>query len=246
MNALLPQRALLVLATACLIAAPAFAETVKGNGVIRDQARSVSGFSAVGLGIPAKVEVRLGTTEGITVQADENLLPLIETSVNGRSLEIKPVRKNLSLESKSIRIVVQAKQIEQLDVGGSGSISSDAIKGSKLQLNIGGSGAVEVKRADIERISVAIGGSGSARIGGGAAKLLHVSIGGSGDANAAGLVADQAEISVAGSGDAQVAARNALTVTIAGSGNITYWGDAAVTQTVVGSGRVKRAGPLPQ
>lgn len=240
------RRTLLAVMAGAFVASPAFAETVRGNGVMRTEARAVSGFTGVGLGIAAKVEVRMGATEGISIEADENLLPLIETTVKRGELEIKAARYNLNLDSRKIRIVVNAKQIDQLDIGGSGSITADSVKGQKLTLDIGGSGSIDVKRADVEKVSVSIGGSGDVKIGGGSAKRLNINIAGSGDTDLRGLLTDEVDINIAGAGDAVVAARNSISVLIAGSGSVQYYGDPAIKQTVLGSGRVKRLGALPQ
>src|SRR5438105_6234549 len=229
----LQRPALFALLAGCLIAAPAFAETVKGNGVIRTQVRQASGFTGVGLGIRAKVEVKVGATEGVTVEADENLLPLIETTVHRGELQIKAARFNLNLDSKQIRIVVQAKQIDQLDIGGSGSIVIDAVKGRSLALEIGGSGTIDVKRADVEKVSVDIGGSGDVKVAG-AARRLNINIAGSGDTDARALLVDDVDINIAGAGDAVVAARTSIKVLVAGSGDVQYLGDPSIRQTVLG------------
>jgi hypothetical protein len=240
------RRILLAVTAAAFLSAPALAETVRGNGVMKTETRAVSGFTAVGLGIAAKVEVRVGATEGIAIEADENLLPLIETSVKRGELEIKAVRYNLNLDSRQIRIVVNAKQIDQLDIGGSGSITADVVKGKKLSLDIGGSGSIDVKKADVEKVSVNIGGSGDVKVGGGSAKRLNISIAGSGDTDTRGLLSDEVDINIAGAGDAVVAARNSIAVLVAGSGSVQYFGDPSIKQTVLGSGRIKRLGAMPQ
>jgi hypothetical protein len=239
------RRALLIAAALSFLAAPAFAETVRGNGVMKTETRPFSGFTGVGLGIPAKVEVKLGATEGITIEADENVLPLIDTRLKNGELTIKTVRDNLDLDTKSIRIVVQAKTMNQLDLGGSGSISAEQLKGAKIVMNIGGSGSIEVKNLDADHVEIAIGGSGNVKFGG-TAKGVEASIGGSGNIVAPNFVADQAEITVAGSGDVTLGVRNKLEVTIAGAGVIGYYGDPKVSRTVLGSGVIKRLGPLLQ
>jgi hypothetical protein len=239
------RRALLLAAALSFLAAPAFAETVRGNGVMKTEARALSGITGVGLGIAAKVEVKLGAAEGVTIEADENLLSLIETRVKNGELTIKAVRRNLSLESQSIRIVVQAKSIDELNIGGSGSITAEQLKGGKIKMNIGGSGSIDVKRVDAEHVEVAIGGSGNVKLAG-TAKGFEASIGGSGDVVAPNFVADVAEITVAGSGDATLGVRSKLDVTIAGAGAIGYYGDPKVSRTVIGAGAIKRLGPLPQ
>lgn len=242
---LLHRRLPAFLCGAFLLAAPVLAETVKGNGVIRTQARPVSGFTAVALGMPAHVEIRQGSAEGVTIEADENLLPLIETTVQRGSLEIKPARKNLQLESKAIKVVVQARQLDGLAIGGSGVMAAQALKADRLKLDLGGSGEIDIGRLEAQQVAVAIGGSGNVRLAG-VSKRVSVAIGGSGSVDAPSLVADEAEVSVAGSGDTSLAVRTSLQVTVAGSGNVRYSGDPSVTRTVVGSGRIRRVGPLPQ
>ena len=242
--ATLRRHALVALALS-FITAPSFAETVRGNGVMKSEARPVSGFTSIGLAIGAAVEVKLGTTEGVTIQADENLLPLIETSVRHGTLEIKAVRDHLSLSSNSIRIVVQAKSIDGLAIGGSGSIMAEQLRAVKMKLDIGGSGSIDVRRLDTEAVEVAIGGSGDVKLAG-TAKKLDASIAGSGDVVAPNFVVDKAEITVAGSGDATLGVRNKLDVTIAGAGAIGYYGDPQVSRTVLGVGAIKRLGALPQ
>lgn len=243
-NPAFPRRIAAFLCAVFLIVSPVAAETVKGNGAIRTQTRAVSGFTGVGLGIRAHVEVRQGDAEGVTVEADENLLPLIETVVRHGSLEIKPVRRHLELDSRSIKLIVQARQLDNLAVGGSGDITADALRAGKLALEIGGSGLIDLKRVTADSIHVDIGGSGNVKLAG-ASKRLDVSIGGSGDVLAPAMVADQVGVEIAGSGAAQVAARSRLDVEIAGAGSVNYAGDPEVKQTIAGSGRVKRTGPLP-
>src|SRR6476646_1705754 len=87
-------------------AAAWWGDTVKGNGQIRTQTRAVSGFAGVALGLPAEVEVRQGPSEGVTIEADDNLLPLIETKVEDGVLEIRPLHRNQDLAPRKLRILV--------------------------------------------------------------------------------------------------------------------------------------------
>lgn len=238
-------RAITFLAAGFIASAAAHAETVRGNGTIRTESRNVAGFSGVSLGVPAKVEVRIGPQESVTVEADENLLPLIATSVERDSLHIKPVRRNLVLESRSIRVVVQAREIRELEIGGSGTIHAHAIRGSRLEINIGGAGAVELARLDTCHLGVTIGGSGDIKLAGTALKLV-ADIAGSGDIQAPGLVVEEADVNIAGTGSANLGVRKRLDVTVAGSGKVSYFGEPQVRRTLIGAGVIRRLGPLPQ
>ncbi|MDB5871573.1 MAG: hypothetical protein JWQ07_1015 [Ramlibacter sp.] len=251
-----PGRAPLILALCALalglctlpaMAAPAWlmGDGVKGNGIVRKQARELGPFTGVSLSLPAEVEVRLGNTEGVSIETDENLLALVETVVENGTLEIRPARRNTSLEPRTLKIVVQAKLVNRLSLGGSGSIRADSLRAPGLKLEVGGSGSIDIKSAECESLSAAMGGSGSVKLAGSARKL-SVSIGGSGGLQAGQLKADDVDVSIGGSGQATVWAREKLSVVIAGSGEVNYYGDPKVRTSVVGSGGAKRLGPAPR
>ncbi|MET0855103.1 MAG: head GIN domain-containing protein [Telluria sp.] len=222
-------------------AAPALArgwgsDKVQGNGRIKTEARAIGHFNGVALALPGSVELRIGATESVTIETDDNLLPLIETVVENGTLKIRAAKRNLDLESRRMKIVVQAKSVDHLALGGSGSIDADPLRGAKVMIDIGGSGTVNVKGIDSETLSVTLGGSGDLKVGGGATRKLSLSIAGSGDVDMGRLQSMDASVNIAGSGDARIAVRDQLSVTIAGSGDVNYYGDPRVSKTVIGSG----------
>ena len=215
-------------------------ERVRGSGAIKKQTRAVGHFTGLSLSVPAQLELRIGNSEGIAIETDDNLLPLIETVIDNGALAIRPVRKNMHLNATSMKIVVHARAIDRISLGGNGAIRSDALRGGRMQFDLGGSGSIDVKGIDGDAVSVTVGGSGNFRTGGGSANTVSVSIGGSGDVDVGRMAASQASVSVAGSGTAVVWARHALSATIAGSGDVNYYGDPKVSRSVVGSGDVTR------
>jgi hypothetical protein len=216
---------------------------VKGNGVKRSEPRNVSDFTGIAMSVPGHLDVRLGPTESITVESDENILPLIETTVSRGTLHIRTARGK-DIDPQVLRIVVQARQLDSLSLGGSGSISGDGLRAASLKVDLGGSGSVSLQRADFNELSVSVGGSGRVNLGG-RATTLKVSVAGSGNVAAASLQADEAKVSIAGSGLATVSARSSLRVSIAGSGSVRYQGDPKLERSIAGSGDVQRIGPLP-
>jgi len=221
-------------------------EQVQGSGRVVKQTRQVSGFSGVALSVPGHVELRIGSSEGVTVEADDNVLPLLETVVEDGVLQIRPTRRKLNLHSKAIRVVVQARAIDRLSLGGSGSIHADPLRAKRLDIDLGGSGSVNLKGIEAESLSVSLGGSGDLQAARGTVGTMSVSIGGSGDVDLGRVQATSASVSVAGSGEATVWPRNALSVSLAGSGDVNYYGDPQVKKSSVGSGEVKRLGAAPR
>jgi hypothetical protein len=221
-------------------------EPVQGSGKIVRQQRDVSHFTGVANSLAAKVEIRIGSTESVTVETDDNLLPLVETVVEDGTLKIQPAKRNLNLRTRNMKIVVQATSLDHISLGGSGTIDSDALRARKMQVDLGGSGTINLKGVEADTLSVSLGGSGDLKAAGGAARNVSVSIGGSGNVNLGPVRSDSVSVTIAGSGDATVWANNSLSLTVAGSGDVHYYGDPRVTKSVVGSGTARRIGGAPQ
>ena len=215
-------------------------ERMRGSGAVKKQARAVAHFTGLSLSVPAQLDLRIGNSEGITIETDDNLLPLIETVIDNGTLKIRPVKKNMNLQATTMKIIVRAREVDRVALGGSGAIRSDALRGGRMQFDLGGSGSIDVKSIDGDAVSVTVGGSGNFKTGGGNAKTVSVSIGGSGNVDLGKMAAAKASVSVAGSGTAVVWARDTLSATIAGSGDVHYYGDPTVSRSVVGSGDVTR------
>ncbi len=219
-------------------------EQVQGNGNIKRQAREVGHFNGLSLGLPGQVEVRTGNSEGLTIETDDNLLPLIETVVEDGTLKIRNKNK-VNIRTRNLKIVVQTRGLDRLSLGGSGSIDADRVQGSRLQLDVGGSGNIRVGKAEGESVSINLGGSGDLKVNEGSARSLSANIGGSGTIDMARVRLDKASVSLAGSGDATLWVRNSLDLTVAGSGDVNYYGDPKISKTVIGSGGAHRLGAAP-
>lgn len=249
-------RALLMTAGLLALAAPAgvahaglmdgwSSERVQGSGKITTQSRELGHFSALASSVSGDVEVRLGNTESVTVETDDNLQALLETVVEKGTLRIRPVRKGLSLSTRTMKIIVQARALDRVSVAGSGAVRADNLRGETLRFDIGGSGSLIARQLAAEAVTVSLGGSGSVETSG-KAERVQVSIGGSGDVQAGNLAARTASVSIGGSGEATVWATNTLSVSLAGSGDVGYYGDPKLSKSIVGSGDVKRLGAAPR
>ena len=216
-------------------------DTIKGSGVSKTDTRSVSGFHGVSLGIDARVELRQGDTEGVTITGDDNIVPLVETVVEKGMLKIRwPEDKHMSLTYKKIDIVVNLKDIDGIRLGGSGYIHAARLKTGRLQASLAGSGDILLDALDADSLQGTIAGSGKLKAAG-RADTVEFTLAGSGDFVAPKLESRRVSVSVQGSADAIVWATESLTATIAGSGDVRYYGKPQVTKTVAGSGSVQRA-----
>jgi hypothetical protein len=221
-------------------------EQIQGSGKIVRQQRELGHFTGVANSLPATVEIRIGNTESVAIETDDNLLALVDTVVEDGTLKIQPSRRNLNLRTRTMKMVVQAKALDHVSLGGSGTIDSDALRARKLQVDLGGSGTINLKGLEADTLSVSLGGSGDLKAAGGTAKNVSVSIGGSGNVNLGPVQSNSASVTIAGSGEATVWAKEALSLTVAGSGDVNYYGDPRITKSVVGSGTARRIGAAPR
>lgn len=221
-----------------------FGARVSGSGNIKTESRSVSGFTGISLSLPANAEIVQGGSEGIVIETDDNILPLIETVVDNGSLKIRFKERNMSVSTKTFKITINVKTIDNLSVAGSGDLRAAKLQVAKLKTSIAGSGNVQITSLDADTLTISIAGSGDFSAGG-KASVVEGKVAGSGNMKIGALAANSVKLSIAGSGDATVWAKDTLTVSVAGSGDVKYYGDARVSQSVAGSGSVKRLGSAP-
>ena len=243
---------LLAVCALTIPAAPALASpldwisghSIQGSGKLQKQTREVGSFHGVALNVPGTVELRLGNTDSVTIEADDNILPLIETAVENGTLRIRPARRNANFRQSSLTIVIQARQVERISVGGSGSITATGLRAGKLRFDVGGSGSIDARDLDSRAVAVAIGGSGNFKASG-KTEQLTASIGGSGNIQAGRLAAREVQVSIGGSGEAQVWAKDDLNISIGGSGEVSYYGDPRISRSMQRSSSNRRLGSAP-
>lgn len=220
-------------------------EHVQGNGKITKQTRELGHFTALSTSVDGNVEIRLGNTEGISIETDDNLQGLIETVVENGTLRIRPLKKDMQLETRTLKIVVQAKSVDHISVAGSGNVDADRLRGEGLRVEVGGSGSINLRDLESESLAVSLGGSGNLKASG-KTERLQISIGGSGKVQAGQLATRDTTVSIGGSGQATVWAKQSLHLSVAGSGDVSYYGDPQLSKSISGSGSVKRLAGSPQ
>lgn len=149
---------------------------------LKSETRAVHGFSEVVLRGYGKLIMEQTTdpaAEGITVEADEDVLPRISTEVHGRRLVLGFTMAWyewigywftwLLLTDKRITYRLVALTMEEMAIGGSGSVQCAALKGESLRLRISGSGRVTVRGLNVGSLEAIISGSGRVEL-----SLIHI------------------------------------------------------------------------
>lgn len=241
-RALAPWLLLSVLGAAALPAA-AWGERITGSGNSATEARAVADFQAIAAKGSIDIVVRQGSPTQVQVEADDNLLELLQTVVeSGRHGDTLQVRwkSGSSVNTRSrVRVLVTTPTLKALAGSGSGDFSVGPLNTPALRLSLSGSGDARFEGLKTGDFDISLAGSSDVR-GNGQAERLSISIAGSGDVDLFDLRSEEVSISIAGSGDAKLHATRQLKVSIAGSGDVTYVGDASVSSRVAGSGSINK------
>lgn len=233
--------ALLVFAfalSACGIALP---EMVMGSGKMATQTFDARDFDQIRVSTSGVVYIEQGDAFRVTVEADDNILPLLNVEVQQGVLMLGTKKPATIFQRETLIYRVTLPALRALDVSGSADVRVEEFAAESLNVNVSGSGNVIVENLTAESVICELSGSGEVRLGG-AADSLAVRISGSGDALAEGLKTSNAQVSVNGTGDALVWAVDSLDVAISGSGMVQYAGSPALTQTMSGSGELVALG----
>jgi hypothetical protein len=175
---------------------------VKGSGNVVSEQRDARDFHGIDVGGVYQVEVTAGKEYSVTVEADDNLVPLIRTEVEGGILKIESDRK-ISPKS-TIRVMVSMPAIDSLEVSGVANVNVSGVKGDDLSVNSSGASKVSVS-GQAEKLNVEV--SGATRVDAGSLNVAQATVEASG--------ASQVAVNVSQSLDAQ--ASGASHVTYAGT-----------------------------
>ncbi|MFT3702697.1 MAG: head GIN domain-containing protein [Agriterribacter sp.] len=231
----------LLVACTALLAGCHHNESVNGNGNSTSQSRSTGSFKGVKLMGSMNVQITKGTSTSIEIQAEENIIPLIETYVKDGDLVIK-YRDDIDVNTHNDVVVkVTAATLNNISVFGSGDINGEGLFASSEKINISvfGSGSIHLD-LDAPIIKAETTGSGNIELSGNTKDAEYGTLG-SGEIKAFDLKAENVVAKTLGSGDIEVFASVKLNVSISGSGGVKYKGGGTVSSSVHGSGEVSAA-----
>jgi hypothetical protein len=214
-------------------------DVVKGSGPVVSETRSVASFDDIELNIPAEVYIIQGENESITIDAQANVLDVVETNVNRHELKIKFSNGVVVKRYETIRVYITTNELTEISVSGSGSVYNDSpIITNELRLRISGSGKVDLYDVDASIIDSKISGSGNVYLTG-VCDDQFISISGSGDIKAFDMISENTEVDISGSGKGEVRVNNLLKARISGSGKVYYKGyPHHIDSKISGSGGV--------
>jgi len=211
---------------------------VRGSGDIETKTVEVSGFDEVVITGVGNLIIEQGSEETLIIEADDNILPLIEAKVSGDKLTIGMKRGFNFVPNSNIKFYLTVIELDKISVSGAGDIDCEEFSTDTLEFNISGAGDIDFSII-ADEVKSGSSGAGSITLKG-KVDRQEIKMSGVGKYDAEKLESRECKIDISGAATATVNVSESLDIEISGAGNVYYAGDPKIDQDVSGVGRIRR------
>lgn len=135
--------------------------SIKGSGnIIKEQREIDSVFNGIKLATHGDLYVKIGNKVKLTVEGDDNIIPLIVTKVSDNTLIIR-IKRELKSGFSSRRgiryyLTVKEGQLNYLSLTSHGDIKLPSMTGESVKLNLSSHGDIEIKKVQAKDINLVL------------------------------------------------------------------------------------------
>lgn len=212
---------------------------VVGNGVVVEETRSLTGYSAIDNSGVFNVHVIQGGEFSFRVECEENLLPLLITRVEDSTLIIE-MSENSVRQTKPSNMYITLTELHSLKNSGVGNMEVTDVSGSSIKVNNSGVGNLKMA-VHYGQMECRNSGVGNVTITGSLKEFLLYNKG-VGNVTAAEIEIETARVENSGVGNVKVRCAREISIYNHGVGNVRYMGDALIKDLVSeGVGSIKKS-----
>jgi hypothetical protein len=152
-------------------------DTIVGNGSVMTEQRSVAGFSKIEVVGKTGVTINYGANFKVEVKAFRNLLPALETKLNGDVLRIG-YKSGTKISNDNSEVMITMPLLTKFSATGSSEVSITSGTANNFEAVLTGSGKIRGLDFTVKNAKVSIEGSSTASFS--ITDKLHATIVGSG------------------------------------------------------------------
>ena len=211
---------------------------IKGNGNVVKQERKISKFSGLEVGGAFQVFLTQGDEEKLVVEADENLLDIIETKVKGGTLYISTTENIKDFEEMNIYLTF--KELDDMEISGACHLKGqNKFSFDNLELDCSGASETEMKLS-ANSLNMDISGASNVELFGSVDKL-EIDVSGASKLNAYELETAVCDAEVSGAAAVKLLVTDEISAEVSGAAKLRYKGTAAlISHDVSGAGSLKK------
>lgn len=213
------------------------------SGNVVTETREAGEFTAIQVDYPAQVFVTQGKSPSITIEAQKDVLPGLQTRVQNGSLDIfyKVSDGEGVNPTKLVKITIVVADLNEVAFDSAGELSIDGLEVDELELSISGAGNMKLNNITTKNLVVSLSGVGSMTASG-ETDEFSLNISGFGSFDGKDLKSRTADVSLSGAGSATIWVEDELDAEVSGVGSVNYYGSPNVNKQVSGIGGVTKAG----
>ena len=196
-------------------------QVVDGSGDTTTETRDVEGFSRVSISGVGTLLIDQTGEEGLTITAEDNILPRLRSDVVGDQLILGPEPNSSISPHEPIVYRLGVERLNELVVTGVTNVEIDGLESESFALDLSGVSNVMAN---------------------GSVDSQHVVISGTSAYRAAGLASRNATVDITGLGEATLRVSRSLNGRVTGLGRLDYFGNPVVGVSVTGLGKVQKIG----
>ncbi len=203
--------------------------------------RDVSGFDELSISSAFVVEISVGSTESLEIEADDRYIGDVITEVRGGKLVIKmrDTRGRKRMNS-SPRAYLTVKSLNSIHASGAVKVETrDALEADRMEIELSGASVLDLQ-LNVQELYLQASGACVINVEGNATEQT-VKTTGATTYRAYDLESEIADIRVTGAGSARVSVSEKLDVRASGASSIRYRGRPSVNSSTSGASSVKRS-----
>lgn len=256
------KRFYLPLLTVILLLSGCVLSTLQGSGNVVSETRAVADFEQVEVCCGMKLVLTQGDDIQLQLEADDNILPEIETIVRSGTLTVRfrsnwgPFNFRLS---QPVTVYLQMPTIHGVTISGGGSLTMErlatdrvalefsggsqgtikTLQAQAVDLSTSGGGQTTIDTLDVDTLDLEVSGGGRVTLNGGTVTNQRVTASGGSRYHAAAVEGEIATLDVSGGGEAKVWVTETLRVEASGGSQVEYTGNPALDQQLSGGSRLR-------
>ena len=214
-----------------------------GSGNVITETRDVSDFTSIEMDYFAQITITQGNSVSVKIEAEDNVLPGLQTQVRNNSLRIfyKADNGKYINPTKPVKITIVVKDLNEVSFGSAGELTINGLETDNLDISLSGAGNLKVNDLTAKKFGVDLSGAGSMNANG-ESNDFRLNISGFGSFNGKDLRTSTADVNLSGAGSATVWVEDELDANVSGVGSVNYYGSPSVTKQVSGIGSVSKSG----
>lgn len=192
---------------------------IEGSGVYKEESRPVGTFSQVSVSSALEAEIAVGAEPSVLVTGDDNLVALVQATVDGERLTLSTEPGVSYLPDQPLVVRVTVPSVTELEASGASKVIARGLSGRNLGIEVSGASTVDAA---------------------GWSDRLDVEVSGASKLNAFDLGTQVAFVEVSGASKAKVRADCEATIEASGASHVEVVGNARIREDVSGASSVER------